>query len=92
MFLLLLLGLITYFIVQRVTTITRTPAWLLWLVVMTPALILTVWRLVYGENQPIPLLLVVGPFVICLFLYWFLIQWGRIPTPPANQANGDATQ
>jgi membrane-associated protease RseP (regulator of RpoE activity) len=91
MFLLLLLGLITYFIVQRVTTITRTPAWLLWLVVMTPALILTVWRLVYGENKPIPLLLVVGPFVICLFLYWFLIQWGRIPTPPANQTNGSAT-
>jgi membrane-associated protease RseP (regulator of RpoE activity) len=90
--LLLLLGFITYLIVQRVTTITRTPAWLLWLVVMTPALILTVWRLVYGLNQQPPLLLVVLPFVVCLFLYWFLIQRGRIPTPPTNQANSNSAQ
>ncbi|MBW4518409.1 MAG: site-2 protease family protein [Scytolyngbya sp. HA4215-MV1] len=82
MLLLLLLGLITYFIVQRVTAITRTPAWLLWLVVMTPAIILTAWRQIYGEDKQIPPELVFGPFILCLCLYWFLIQWGRIPNPP----------
>lgn len=91
MLLLLLLGLITYLIVQRVTTITRTPAWLLWLVVMTPALILTGWRIVYGEDKPIPVELVIGPFIICLFLYWFLIQWGRLPNPSASQSLESAT-
>lgn len=77
--LLILLGLITYFIVQqRVAGITRTPAWILWLVMMTPALVLSAWTLIYRDRKPIPLELVIGLFVSCLFLYWTLIQWGRI--------------
>ncbi len=78
---LLLLGIFTYIIVQRVTTITRTPAWLLWLVAMTPAFIWSAWVIVYGESRRSPPLgLVLIPFVVCLLLYWFLIQWGRIPS------------
>lgn len=87
--LVLLLSLITYFIVQRnVASITRTPVWLLWLVMMTPALIWSTWTLIYGENKPMPPELVLGPFVICPLLYWLLIQWGRLPkatkTPSAE--------
>ena len=75
---LLLLGLFTYLIVQRsVASITRTPVWLLWLVLMTPALIWSAWTAIYGENQPLPTALVIGPFVISPVLYWLLIQWGR---------------
>jgi membrane-associated protease RseP (regulator of RpoE activity) len=81
-FWLLLLGLFTYLIVQRsVTSITRTPVWLLWLVMMMPALIWTAWILVNGENTPMPPLLVIGPFVGCPLLYWLLIQWGRPAQP-----------
>ncbi|MBF2002326.1 MAG: site-2 protease family protein [Synechococcales cyanobacterium M58_A2018_015] len=80
----LLLGILTYFIVRRsVVTITRTPVWLLWLVMMMPAFIWTAWVMVYGESQPIPLLLLVLPFIASLVLYWLLVQWGR-PVQPSS--------
>lgn len=85
LFLLFLLGLITYFIVQRVARVTRSPAWLLWLVAMTPAFIWSGWGLAKGNDQPMPAPLVVIPFIVCLFTYWMLIQWGRIP-PTADSA------
>ncbi|MGG6293310.1 site-2 protease family protein [Leptolyngbya sp. AN02str] len=76
------LGIFTYIIVQRsVAHVTRTPVWLLWLVMMLPALIWTFWLLANGEDAQIPVLLLLGPFLGCPVLYWLLIQWGR-PTPP----------
>ncbi|MGB7059196.1 MAG: site-2 protease family protein [Geitlerinemataceae cyanobacterium] len=78
--LLLLLGLITYFILQRsVPRITRTPIWVLWLVMMTPAGILGLWTLVYGEDKPIPVILAIAPFALCFSLYWWLVYRGRKP-------------
>lgn len=75
---LLLLGLVTYWMVQHsVAGITRTPVWLLWLVLMTPALLWTVWTLRYGPGQPLPGALVVFPLIICPILYWVLLHWGR---------------
>jgi membrane-associated protease RseP (regulator of RpoE activity) len=92
-FWLLLLGLFTYLIVQRsVASITRTPVWLLWLVMMTPALIWTAWILINGENEQMPLVLLVGPFVACPVLYWLLIQWGRPIKPATATANGAAPE
>ncbi|GAC1462505.1 MAG: site-2 protease family protein [Chamaesiphon sp.] len=76
--LLILLGLVTYFIVKRsVASITRTPIWILWLVMMIPALIWSAWILIYGEKTSMPPALIIGPFVVCSLLYWLLIQWGR---------------
>lgn len=84
---LLLLGLFTYLIVRRsVAGITRTPVWILWLVLMTPALIWSTWSLVYGSDTPLPTALVVGPFVVCPILYWLLIQWGRRDSQRPNAA------
>ncbi|MFQ4141788.1 site-2 protease family protein [Chlorogloeopsis sp. ULAP02] len=75
---LLLLGLITYLMVQRsVAQITRTPVWLLWLILMTPALLWTGWTVMYGTNQPLPRSLMIWPLIICPLLYWVLFQWGR---------------
>ena len=83
---LILLGIITYFIIQRsVNRITRTPVWLLWLVMMTPALSWVGWTLIYGSDSNIPWQLLAGPFLLCPMLYWLLIQWGRIT--PENQAS-----
>ena len=88
-----ILGGFTYFIVKRsVAKITTTPVWLIWLVLMTPALIWTGWTLIYGEDTPMPAFLLIGPFVICPFLYWWLVQKGRV-TPqesspsPLEKAN-----
>lgn len=75
---LLLLGIATYLMVQRsVANITRTPIWLLWLVLMTPALLLSGWTLMYGVKQPPPPSLIIWPSIVCLLLYWLLFQWGR---------------
>ena len=88
-----ILGGFTYFIVKRsVAKITTTPVWLIWFVLMTPALIWTGWMLIYGEDTPMPAFLLIGPFVICPFLYWWLVQKGRV-TPqesspsPLEKAN-----
>ncbi|HEY9847905.1 MAG TPA: site-2 protease family protein [Leptolyngbyaceae cyanobacterium] len=87
--LLLLLGLATYFIVKlTVVGITRTSVWLLWLVMMIPPLVWTAWILVYGRNQPMPLILMIGIFGITLFLYSWLIQRGRVEVkPPEGQTS-----
>lgn len=88
-----ILGGFTYFIVKRsVAKITTTPIWLIWLVLMTPALIWTGWTLIYGQDTPMPAFLLIGPFVICPFLYWWLVQKGRvtpqeIPPSPLEKAN-----
>ncbi|MDJ1170065.1 site-2 protease family protein [Roseofilum sp. BLCC_M154] len=79
---LLLLGLITYFIVQRgVASSTTTPVWMLWLVMMTPALAWTLWILIQGEDQPPPLGLMIALFLISSLLYLYLIQAGRSSPP-----------
>lgn len=92
-FLLFLLGLTTYFIVQRVSSVTRTPTWLLWLVAMMPAFIWSGWVIANGGRRIAPpAYLVIVPLVACLVLYWFLIQWGRITASntKAEPENGSA--
>jgi membrane-associated protease RseP (regulator of RpoE activity) len=91
---LLLLSVFTYFVVKRsVANITRTPTWLLWLVMMMPAFTLAGWMVVYGRDQPAPAGLLLLLFIVCPLLYWFLIQWGRIPLPKtaSSQEGAEAT-
>lgn len=57
--------------------ITRTPVWLLWLVLMTPPVLWVTWMLLLSQDKSIPWSLWVGPFIICPLLYWWLIQRGR---------------
>jgi membrane-associated protease RseP (regulator of RpoE activity) len=92
--LLILLSLLGYFcyvfIVQRVQQMTRTPAWLLWLVVMMPALCLTAWALVMGSRTPMPTPLGLLLFVGCFVLYVYLIQRGRLPTSSGSSEAANA--
>jgi membrane-associated protease RseP (regulator of RpoE activity) len=75
---LLLVGLANYLIVRRsVADITRTPVWLLWLVLMTPAITLTGWTLIYGTKQSPPLGLIIWTLIISLVLYCILFTLGR---------------
>ncbi len=90
--LILILGLITYLILQqRVTTLTRTPVWILWLVLMAPAFIWIAWYAFHDESQSMPPALVFGPFVVCFFLYWFLVQWGRLDLKPPGENSDDGS-
>ncbi|AKG22882.1 site-2 protease family protein [Calothrix sp. 336/3] len=90
---LLLLGLITYWMVQRsVARITTTPVWLLWLVLMTPALIWTGWVAVYGGKAPLPRSLMLLPWIVCPILYWVLVQWGRKPIVSKEPENNQTSQ
>ena len=81
--LLLLLGLFTFSTVQQsVGAITRTPVWLLWLVMMMPALVLAGWAIIQGPEKPMPMGILLGLFILCPLLYWGLVQWGRKPGMP----------
>ncbi len=89
---LLLLGLITYWILRRgVARITRTPVWILWLVMMTPALIWSTWQLVYGEQRRIPPELIIIPFIVCPCVYWLLVQLGRSEPPQTPDLSTTST-
>jgi hypothetical protein len=82
-----LIGLLLLLIVrQSVARVTRTPWWLLWLVLMIPALLMLSWSLIYGPKQPVPSPLLVGSFILSSGLYFFLVQRGRI-----NPTAADAT-
>ncbi|MEA5569810.1 site-2 protease family protein [Calothrix sp. UHCC 0171] len=100
---LLLLGIITYLMVQRsVAQITKTPVWLLWLVLMTPALLWTAWTAINGQNVRPPQALMIGPLIICPIVYWILFQKGRrteltgkqteVATPESAAVNHPVTE
>ncbi|NEQ45549.1 MAG: site-2 protease family protein [Leptolyngbya sp. SIOISBB] len=85
--LLLLLSIFTYYVVKKsVAGLTRTPTWMLWLVMMIPAFVLALWSLSDRAEDPFPIGVLLGLFIVCPVLYWFLIQWGRIPQKVGQQA------
>ncbi len=72
----LFLGFITYLVISRsFANLTSTPVWMLWLVMMTPVLVLTLWMLVKGEEPPPPTL-TYGLLILCPLLYAAMILAG----------------
>lgn len=95
--LLIILGIFTYYTLRRnVAKVTKTPSWLLWLVLMAPPIIWTGWTIKY-ETQ-VPSALIFGSLVVCFILYWVLFNWGRVPLKDKNKeqsyssAPSDVTQ
>jgi hypothetical protein len=86
------IGIFTYYAIrQNIPRITRTPLWLCWLVLMIPALVMSLWVMIYGENTPLPPGLLLSLFLLCPILYLWLVQQGRInktetssPTPDSS--------
>ena len=73
----ILLGILTYWVIRRgIATMTRSPVWLLWLIIMTPIFSLTAWVLRYGRYTPPPVL-ILGLFVICPLIYTWVVLLGR---------------
>ncbi len=79
--LLIILGAITYYLAKKtVAPVTRTPIWVIWSVMMMPAVVWTIWYEINGEDQQMPLLWIIVPLVVCFTLYVWLIRLGRIPS------------
>ena len=75
---LIILSPIAYFIVDRsVKNKTTTPVWLCWLVIMLPSLIWTLWTYIFGDEQPLPLVVFLFPLIVCPLLYGWLVQRGK---------------
>lgn len=82
---LLLLGIILLLLVrQSAARVTRTPWWLLWLVLMFPAFFVAIWTVIKGD-QTVPTLLLVSLFILSSFSYVILLRRGQIPV-----ANGSS--
>ena len=87
---LLLLGLLLYFIVQySVVYVTRTPWWVLWGILMAPAVLMAGWVSAYGTEDPIPPPLVIGSFLASSILYVALVRLnpkrsGSSESPPSS--------
>ena len=89
---LIILSPIAYFIVDRsIKDKTNTPVWLCWLVIMLPSFIWTTWTYIFGEEQPLPLLVFLIPLISCTFLYGWLVQRGR-PTKATQQSAPEKIQ
>jgi membrane-associated protease RseP (regulator of RpoE activity) len=77
LFILILSGSLTYIILRRtVSQITAVPLWILWAILMTPPF-LTGATVTWSKQIP-SLPLVIGICSICWFLYWRLLDWGRL--------------
>ncbi len=90
-----ILGLFTYFVVKSsVATLTRTPVWLLWLVLMTPVLVWSAWAMVNAANTAArPPGFLLATFVVCPLLYLLLVQMGRRePNPPGSKETETTSQ
>ncbi|MEM9804576.1 MAG: site-2 protease family protein [Cyanobacteria bacterium P01_D01_bin.56] len=88
----ILLGFLTYWVIRRgVATMTRSPVWLLWLIIMAPIISLTLWVLRYGRYTP-PNLFILGLFVICPLLYTWVVLLGRQPQTPKQPQTAPTTQ
>ena len=82
----ILLGILTYWVIRRgVATMTRSPVWLLWLIIMMPILALTVWVLRYGRYAP-PNLFILSLFIVCPLLYTWVVLLGRRPQSQPSEA------
>ncbi|MGB3495448.1 MAG: site-2 protease family protein [Elainellaceae cyanobacterium] len=97
LFWLLLLGLFTYLIIYRsVSSLTRTPIWLLWLVMMMPAfvwIIAIAYREQSGtENEPVLIAVLLLSFIVSPIIYWILIQKGRPERSPDSPSPIDSAK
>ncbi|MBW4665456.1 MAG: site-2 protease family protein [Chroococcus sp. CMT-3BRIN-NPC107] len=89
---LLLMALFTYVIVRRsVVGVTTTPVWLLWLVLMIPPFVWSLWVAIYGTKQLPPIELLIGMSILSIFFYLKLHQKGRKNlTPTQNEPSPGA--
>lgn len=87
-------GLVLYFIVHHsVSRTTNTPTWLLWLVLMIPALVAGGWAAVYGADVKPPPRLWIPSTIFALISYLYLARPNkRKPTPQSSDAKNTESE
>jgi membrane-associated protease RseP (regulator of RpoE activity) len=89
---LLLLGTTLYLIVQyRVKQITTAPVWLLWVVLMIPAFLMTIWATIYGPKEEMPRGMLIFSFVSSTLLYIMLVNRNRRQPQPEKPESAATT-
>jgi membrane-associated protease RseP (regulator of RpoE activity) len=85
---LILLGLITYFALDRIIpNLNRATIWLWWVVMMMPAFIWSGWFLVFGDDKPLPTIIAIAPLLICGSLCYWLSRQQRLKNSSQNTQN-----
>ncbi len=75
-FWLIILGILTYFIVRRsLAGVNWPPVWLLWLVLMMPVFIWSLWTAKHGYKPP--LIVVISTLAVSCIIYWLFFRWGQ---------------
>jgi membrane-associated protease RseP (regulator of RpoE activity) len=88
--LLILLGLTSYLLFEKsLSKITRTPIWLLWLVMMIPALIWTWADVFLGRSLSLPVM--TGLFLVCMIVYLWLIDLGKLQQIEGKETKTDTS-
>lgn len=88
-----LMALFTYVIVRRsVVGVTTTPVWLLWLVLMIPPFVWSLWVVIYGAKQLPPIELLLGMSILSIFFYLKLHQKGRKNLTPTQNEPSPGTK
>lgn len=83
----ILIGVLSYFLVKRSAGAkSKTPIWLLWSVIMTPAVSCLVWYVVFGEDKPFPVPLFIILLILSFMVYSSLLASGKpAPKPQSSQ-------
>jgi membrane-associated protease RseP (regulator of RpoE activity) len=74
---------------KSLSKITTTPVWLLWLVMMIPALVWTWAGIFLRQNLSLPIMM--GLFLVCMTVYLWLIDLGR-PKIEAKEAQTESSK
>jgi membrane-associated protease RseP (regulator of RpoE activity) len=91
---LIVLGLITYFALDRIIPhLNRATIWLWWVAMMMPAFIWSGWFLVFGDDKPLPTIVAIASlsigFVLC---YWLARQQKQKNAPKNEPSNIDESE
>lgn len=87
--LIILVAALTYGTLKsRVAYMTKTPIWLLWLVLMMPILVSLWLSVAYGDRVSGGA--IIGIFLASWILYFILLQWGRKQSPAAAKSESIA--
>ena len=87
-----ILSTISYLVIQRsVGKITKTPMFLLWLVLMAPPIIWTGWYLINPNSDSIPAILLFAPLILSPLAYLWLIEIGK-PKTNNSDSQSDSSQ
>ncbi len=87
-----LLGLMTYWVIsRRVAKLTTIPLWVLWLLMMMPALTFTVWMLV-NDGQPPPTVLLYGLMILSSLVLYGTLTMASMKAQQSIKASEQSTK